>query len=322
MAWPLFASWSLGKLFEIKNMSKDHKHNIPNTGSSNIGRAFAWGVGLNSFFIATEITFGLIAGSIALIADAAHNFSDVLGLLLSWGALILARRIPWGRFTYGYRSATILSVLASTALLFVAVGGIVWSAIGRFGEPIEVASGIVILVALVGIGINGFSAWLLSRGNADLNVKSAFMHLLADAAVSAGVVVAGIIIYFTGWNVVDPIVSLVISAVVLWGGWGVLRDAVKLALNAVPDSVSLSEVKKHLEGLQGVARVHDLHVWAISTTHTALTAHLVMPQGNPGDEFLHKSCRDLHDKYGIGHATLQIERGEGEECELAPDEIV
>lgn len=301
-------------------MSANHNH--PAAPANTIGKAFAWGVGLNTFFIVTEITFGLIAGSVALIADAAHNSSDVLGLLLSWGALILARRIPWGRFTYGYRSATILSVLASTALLFVAVGGIVWSAIGRFGQPVEVESGIVMLVALVGIGINGFSAWLLSRGNADLNVKSAFMHLLADAAVSAGVVVAGILIFFTGWNIIDPIVSLIISIVILWGGWGVLRDAVKLSLNAVPDSVSLPEVRQYLEGLQGVARVHDLHVWAMGTTETALTAHLVMPQGNAGDSFLHTACQELHERYGIGHPTLQIERGEGEECDLAPEEVV
>lgn len=303
-------------------MSTDHNHNHTAPPSGNIGRAFAWGVGLNSFFIATEVTFGLIAGSIALIADAAHNFSDVLGLLLSWGALILARRIPWGRFTYGYRSATILSVLASTALLFVAVGGIVWSAIGRIGEPIAVESGIVMLVALVGIGINGLSAWLLSHGTADLNVKSAFMHLLADAAVSAGVVIAGGIIYFTGWNVVDPLVSLAIATVILWGGWGVLRDAVKLSLNAVPDSVRLPEVRKYLETLPGVARVHDLHVWGMSTTETALTAHLVMPEGNAGDSFLHNVCRELHERFTIGHATLQIERGEGKECDLAPEEVV
>lgn len=301
----------------------DHSHQKhAATSSANIGKAFAWSVGLNSFFIATEITFGLIAGSIALIADAAHNSSDVLGLLLSWGALVLARRIPWGRFTYGYRSATILSVLASTALLFVAVGGIVWSAVGRFGQPIEVESGIVIVVALIGIGVNGFSAWLLSRGNTDLNVKSAFMHLLADAAVSAGVVVAGILIYFTGWSIIDPIVSLIISAVILWGGWGVLRDAVKLSLNAVPESVRLPEVRKYLETLPGVVRIHDVHVWPISTTEIALTAHVVMPGTHPGDDFLHKSFRDLHDKFGIGHATLQIEKGEGEDCELAPDAVV
>lgn len=303
-------------------MSAIHNHNNAALPSANIGKAFAWGVGLNSFFIATEITFGLIAGSIALIADAAHNSSDVLGLLLSWGALILARRIPWGRFTYGYRSATILSVLASTGLLFVALGGIVWSAIGRFGEPTEVESGIVILVALVGIGVNGFSAWLLSRGNADLNVKSAFLHLLADAAVSAGVVAAGILIYFTGWNIIDPIVSLAISAVILWGGWGVLRDAVKLSLNAVPDSVHLLDVRKYLEELQGATRVHDVHIWAMSTTETALTAHIVMPQENPGDVFLHNVCSELHERFGIGHATLQIEKGEGKECDLAPDAVV
>jgi len=178
------------------------------------------------------------------------------------------------------------------------------------------------LVALLGIGVNGLSAWLLSRGNHDLNVKSAFMHLLADAAVSAGVVVAGVLIYFTGWNVIDPIVSLVISAVILWGGWGVLRDALKLSLNAVPDSVQLPDVRKFLEELDGVARVHDLHVWAMSTTETALTAHIVMPQGSLGDVFLHNVCHELHERFGIGHATLQIEKGEGEECYLASDMVV
>lgn len=301
-------------------MSHDHNHTTPTP--NNIGGAFAWGVGLNSAFIAIEITFGIIAGSVALIADATHNFTDVLGLLLAWGALALARRIPHGRYTYGYRSATILSVLVSTSILFVAVAGIVWSAIGRFGQPVEVQSGVVMLVAGIGIVINGLSAWLLSRGQADLNVKSAFLHLVADAAVSAGVVVAGAVIYFTGWGIVDPIVSLIISAVVLWGGWRVLRDAVKLSLNAVPESVRLGEVRTYLESLPGVDRIHDMHVWPISTTETALTAHLVMPGEHPGDDFLHKGCRDLHDKFGIGHATLQIEKGEGEECELAPDEVV
>ena len=303
-------------------MSASHNHNKVSTNSSSIGKAFAWGVGLNTVFIIVEVSFGLLAGSVALVADAAHNFSDVLGLLLSWGALALARRIPNGKYTYGYRSATILSVLASTAFLFVAVGGIVWSALGRFAEPAPVESGIVMIVAAVGILINGLSAWLLSRGNKDLNVKSAFIHLAADAAVSAGVVVAGIAIYFTGWNVLDPIVSILISVVVLWGGWGVLRDAVKLALNAVPDSVQLPEVRTYLETLSGVSRIHDVHVWPISTTEIALTAHLVIPKESCDDRFLHDVCHTLRERFGIAHATIQTEQGEGEECELAPDEVV
>ena len=196
----------------------DYGHIHPISASSNLGKAFAWGVGLNLSFIVLEVVFGHIAGSVALVADAAHNFSDVIGLLLSWGALILAQKIPQGRYTYGYRSATILAVLASTLFLFIAVGDIVWSAATRFGEPVEVQTGIVMIVATVGIGINGLSAWLLSRGQDDLNVKSAFIHLVGDAAISAGVVIAGIVIHFTKWNMLDSLVSIGISALVLWGG--------------------------------------------------------------------------------------------------------
>ena len=300
----------------------DYGHIHPISASSNLGKAFAWGVGLNLSFIVLEVVFGHIAGSVALVADAAHNFSDVIGLLLSWGALILAQKIPQGRYTYGYRSATILAVLASTLFLFVAVGDIVWSAATRFGEPVEVQTGIVMIVATVGIGINGLSAWLLSRGQDDLNVKSAFIHLVGDAAISAGVVIAGIVIHFTKWNMLDSLVSIGISALVLWGCWGVLRAALRLALNAVPESVRLDEVREYLKMLPGVTGAHDIHVWPISTTEIALTAHLIMPEGGRGDTFLHQTCRELHERFGIGHTTLQIEQGEGAECELEPDSVV
>lgn len=301
----------------------DHSgHSHDSTVGNNIGSLFAWGVGLNVAFASIEIAFGLLSHSVALVADATHNFSDVLGLLLAWGALVLAKKIPKGRYTYGYRSATILSVLASTTLLFVAVGGIAWSAIGRLAHPAPITGVTMMIVATVGILVNGLSAWLLSRGNKDLNVKSAFMHLLADAAVSAGVVIAGIIIYFTGWTIVDPIISLVISVVVVWTGWGVLRDAIKLSLNAVPKSIPLEEVQTYLKKLEGVTRIHDLHVWPLSTSETALTGHLVMPNAVCDDAFLHRVGHELKDKFGIGHTTLQIEKGEDDNCHLSSDEVV
>jgi cobalt-zinc-cadmium efflux system protein len=306
----------------MKHNHHSHDHGHGATKESEMGVAFAWGIGLNSIFIVTEIVFGILSGSMALIADAVHNLSDVIGLVMSWVAMILSKKNPQGRYTYGYRSATILSVLLSTVILFVAVGGIMWSAITRIGEPVEVESIVIMIVASVGIFINGLSAWLLSRGKSDLNVKGAFLHLVADAAVSAGVVIAAIIIYFTGWTILDPIISIVISAVVLYSGWGVLRDAIRLSLNATPDSVSLDEVKTYLRSLSGVSRIHDIHIWSMSTTEIAMTGHLVMPSFTGDDQFLHDICHDMKERFGIGHATFQIEKGEGAECELEPDEVV
>lgn len=301
------------------NHSHSHNHNSKN---QDMGSAFAWGVGLNSIFIVTEIVFGIISGSVALIADAIHNLSDVIGLVISWIAMIIAKRSPKGSYTYGYRSATILSVLLSTAILFVAVGGIVWSAIDRIGKPAEINSLTVMAVAGIGIVINGISAWILSRGKKDLNVRSAFLHLVADAAVSAGVVVAAIIIYYTGWSILDPIISLVISGVVLWSGWGVLKDAVHLSLNAVPKSVPLAELKDYLQNIKGVSKVHDIHVWPISTTEIAMTVHLVMPSHQGDDAFLHTVCHELKNRFGIEHATIQVENGVGPECDLESDLVV
>lgn len=305
---------------EKHSHSQGHSHGAENL-KNGIGRAFAWGVGLNMAFIISEVVFGFIANSSALIADATHNFSDVLGLLLAWGAIILAKRIPTTNYTYGLRSATILSVLASTALLFAAVGAIIWSAINRFGEPVEVQSTLVMAVAAFGIFINGLSAYLLSKNQNDINIKAAFLHLVGDALVSAGVVVAGIIIYFSGWYIIDPIVSLLISAFILWSGWGVLKDAVKLSLNSVPNKIKIDEVKKYLLGLDGVKSLHDLHIWPISTTETALTAHLIV-NITGDDKFLHDISHNLHEIFDIDHATIQIEKGEGAECKLEPDDVV
>jgi len=300
----------------------NHKHDHSHSHSKNMGPAFAWGIILNSIFIVCEIIFGIISGSVALIADATHNLSDVIGLIMSWVASLLAKKNPQGKYTYGYRSATILSVLISTTVLFVAVGGIMWSAINRIGQPVEIQSIVVMIVAGIGILINGISAYLLSKGQEDLNVKSAFLHLLADAVVSAGVVIAGIVIYFTGWNIIDPIISIGISLVVLWSGWGVLKDAIKLALNATPNSISINEVKEYLQNLNGVTKIHDVHIWGMSTTEIAMTAHLVIPNYLGDDKFIHETCHQLKDRFGISHATLQIEKGEGAECELEPDNVV
>jgi cobalt-zinc-cadmium efflux system protein len=261
----------------------------------------------------------LAAHSVALLADAGHNFGDAIGLLLAWGAYALAKVGATERFTYGFRSATILSALCNAMLLLVATGAIAWAAILRFAEPAEVASVTVMVVAAAGIAINGFSAWLLMAGQKnDLNIRGAFAHLLADAAVSAGVVVAGGLIYLTDWVWIDPVASLVIAAVIVWGTWGLLRESLQLSMNAVPSGIAPGDIRRHLESLPGVAGVHDLHIWAMSTSENALTAHLVMRGGHPGDAFLLALCRDLHGKFRIHHPTIQIEMGDAGSCELEP----
>ncbi|MFN3350145.1 cation diffusion facilitator family transporter [Pseudorhodoplanes sp.] len=276
------------------------------------GRAFAIGVGLNLGFVAIEAVFGILANSTALLADAGHNLSDVIGLLIAWGATILAKRPPSERFTYGLRGTSILAALGNALLLIFACGAIAWEAVWRLIEPQEVASVTVMVVAGVGILINSITAWLFMRGRkSDLNIRGAYLHMVADAAVSLGVVVAGGAILLTGWLWLDPLTSLVIVAVILWGTFGLLRDSIRLSLAAVPAHLELTEVKNCLEGLQGVARVHHVHVWAMSTTEVALTAHLVMPGGHPGNAFLEAAAHELRERFGIDHPTLQIELGEG-----------
>ncbi|MBV8604220.1 MAG: cation transporter [Pelomonas sp.] len=273
-------------------------------------KAFVVAIVLNSGFVVAELVYGLIANSTALIADAGHNLSDVLGLVLALVAALLARRAPSARFTYGLRSSSILAALANAVFLLVACGGVAWEALQRLSEPPAVAGGVVMWVAAAGIAVNGFSAWLFVAGRKhDLNVRAAYTHMLADAAVSLGVVVTGAVMMATGWYWLDPLVSVVIVAVIVWGTWGLLRESVRLALSAVPTGIDLGEVKDFLSEQAGVAEVHDLHVWGMSTTESALTAHLVVPAGYPGDAFVEAVAAQLKARFGIGHSTLQVEQG-------------
>lgn len=279
---------------------------------ADFGRAFAIGVLLNSAFVLIEAVMGLLSGSMALLADAGHNLSDVLSLLLAWGAATLARRPPSARFTFGYKSSTILAALANAVLLLVALALILVETLRRFQTPMPIESGTVMIVAGIGILVNAGTALLFLRGRKDdLNIRGAFLHMVADALVSLGVVVAGALIWWTGALWVDPLTSLVIVGVIAWGTWGLLRDSVRLSLMAVPGNVDLAAVRVYLEGLPGVREVHDLHIWPLSTTETALTAHLVMEDRHPADDFLRNVAGELRQHYRIGHTTLQVESGSG-----------
>jgi len=303
------------------NHSPMHSHAGHSHAPDNFGFAFAVGIALNIAFVATELVFGYAANSLALISDAVHNFSDVIALVLAWAAGWLARRRPTERHTYGYRRASILAALANAGLLLIAVGAIAVEAVERIRQPAEVAGLTVVLVAALGIAINGATALLFMRGrHGDLNIRGAYLHMAADAGVSAGVVVAALAILLTGWLWVDPVISLVIAAVVLASSWGLARDSVSLALDGVPRGIALAEVRDYLGQLDGVTEVHDLHVWAMSTNETALTAHLVRPCGSD-DLFLREVCAELAHRFDIDHATLQIEAG-SDACRLAPAEVV
>lgn len=305
---------------------RDHGHEHAHAHAhapKSFGRAFALGIGLNILFVIAEVIFGLVGNSTALLADAGHNLSDVLGLVVAWVAAALSRRAPTTRFTYGLRSTSILAALFNAMFLLAAVGAIAWEAVQRIAHPEPVAGKTVIIVATIGILINGATAWLFASGRRDdLNIHGAFLHMAADAAVSAGVAVAGVFILVTGWLVVDPIVSLAICVIIMWSTWGLLRDSLRMSLAAVPPGVQAPAVRAYLERRPGVARLHDLHIWPISTTETALTCHLVMPDGHPGDAFLMEIARELKDRFSIGHSTVQIETSEETACILAPDEVV
>ena len=303
--------------------SHEHDHNGHGQ-SANMGRAFAIGIALNVIFVLVEWVYGVMANSLALIADATHNFGDVLGLLFAWGASMLARRPPSTRFTYGLRGSTILAALGNAAILLVATGAIAWEAILRFKSTGVVNETIMIWVAVFGVLINAGTAMLFMAGRkTDLNIRAAYLHMAADAGVSLGVVVAGIGMMFTGWVWLDPLVSLLIVVVIFIGTWGLLRDAVKLALHAAPENIDPADVRRYLTGLPGVTEVHDLHIWAMSTTETALTVHLVMPGGHPGDVFCANVVRHIKDKFQIGHTTIQIEMDTSSTpCDLAPDHVV
>jgi cobalt-zinc-cadmium efflux system protein len=296
----------------------EHHHHGP----GDYGFAFAVGIALNFAFVVVEGVYGVLAHSMALLADAGHNLSDVFVLALAWGASTLARRGPSERFTYGLRSSSILVALLNAALLLVVTGGIAWEAINRLAAPSPVAGVTVIWVALAGILVNGASALLFARGREhDVNIRGAFLHLAADAAVSLGVVVAGIGILYTGWLWLDPLAGLVIAMAIVWSTWGLLRDSVTLALDAVPEHIDPRAVRTYLSRLAGVTEVHDLHIWAMSTTETALTVHLVIPGGHPGDAFTAEVCKELRAHHHVHHSTIQIETG-AQPCELAPDHVV
>jgi cobalt-zinc-cadmium efflux system protein len=287
----------------------EHGHSHSHTPAS-FGRAFAIGVALNATYIVLEVVFGLFAHSIALVADAGHNLGDVLSLILAWIASILVRWPPSGRRTYGWRRSSILTALINAVLLLVTMGAIAWEAIRRFGDTGNVAGKTVIWVAAVGIVINGATALLfLSGRKGDLNIRAAFVHMAADAGLAAGVVIAGVAILLTGKGWIDPVMSLVIVAIVLYETWDLLRDSVNLALDAVPAEINPGAVRAYLARLPDVQEVHDLHIWAMSTTETALTAHLVVPDVMDHDGLLAQTCEGLHDTFGIEHATLQIETG-------------
>lgn len=291
---------------------------------ANFSRAFAVGIALNSAFVVLEVVFGLLAHSLALISDAGHNLSDVLGLLLAWGASMLAQRRPSARRTYGLRRSSILAALVNAVVLLVVTGAMAWEAILRFDDSGHVAGKTVIWVAAAGAGINGVTAFLfLSGRKGDLNIRGAFLHMTADAGLALGVALTGFVILATGWQWLDPAVSLVIGAVILMGTWGLLRDSVNLALDAVPEGIDIEEISSYLADLPSVAEVHDLHIWGMSTTETALTAHLVVPGRSSGDALLARACRELHDRFGIAHTTLQVEQGDpAHPCGLASAETV
>ncbi len=285
-----------------------HHHNHDHS-PSDYNRAFAIGVALNVIYIVVEATYGFLAGSLALLADAGHNLSDVLGLLLAWGANYLVQRKPTERHTYGWRKSTILAALTNAIILLVAMGAIAWEAVQRFSDPSPVAGKTVIIVAAIGVVINTATALLfLSGRKTDLNIRGAFLHMAADAGVSAGVVLAGVAILTTGWPWIDPVVSLTITAIILAGTWGLLRDSFNLALDAVPAGIDPEAVKTYLSDLPGVTGVHDLHIWAMSTSETALTVHLLKPDARDDDTLIEQASRELHDRFGIEHITIQWER--------------
>jgi cobalt-zinc-cadmium efflux system protein len=303
---------------------RHHHHAGHQHGPGPAERGFASGVALNLGFVLLEAAAGLVAGSMALLADAAHNLSDVLGLVLAWAAVRLARRLPGGRRTYGWHRGTILAALANAVLLLVAVGAITTESVQRLLDPAPVTTGFMLWVAAAGVLVNAGTALLFARGrHADINRRGAYLHMLADAGVSAGVVAGALLIGATGWAWIDPLLGLGIAAVILIGTWGLLRESVDLAMDAVPAGIDPAAVLAFLQSAPGITEVHDLHVWAISTTETALTAHLVRPEAGLDDGFLSALHEALRERFGIGHATLQIEAGDPTHpCRLAPAEVV
>ena len=288
------------------------------------GRAFAIGVALNAAYVFAQAFYGLSVHSVALLADAGHNLGDVAGLLGAWLASWLSARRPSGKYTYGLRGSSILASLANAIILLVVTGGIAWEAIGRLISPQPSGGLTIVIVALTGVAVNGITAWLFMAGReGDLNIRSAFLHMVADASLALGVAIAGGVIMVTGWLWVDPAVSLVISVVIVWGTWSLLRDAVNLSLDAVPPGVDQEAVDSYLIQVPGVEEVHDLHIWALGTQETALTAHLVLPSGQKDEDLIWHLSHAMRDRFGIGHATFQMETPEAAlRCRLRPDHVV
>ncbi|GLS20417.1 cobalt transporter [Labrys miyagiensis] len=299
-------------------MTPSHQHTHDHEGHShgghvhaptNFGTRFALGVALNATFVVIEVVYGLLSNSVALLADAGHNLSDALGLGVAWAAVILAKRKPTSRFTYGLGGTSILAALFNAVFLLVVVGGLTWEALQRFSQPEPVAGKTVMIVAACGIVLNGFCAWLFASGSkGDLNMRGAFMHMASDALVSLGVVVGGLVILLTGWHWIDPAISIVVNVVIVIGTWGLLTGSLAMSLSAVPPGIDMEKVRALLLGLPGVSDLHDLHVWSLSTTETALSCHLVMPESPPSDEMLFHAAEELKEHFGIGHVTLQAEK--------------
>ncbi|MEI6201473.1 MAG: cation diffusion facilitator family transporter [Enhydrobacter sp.] len=303
----------------------DHGHGHGHSHApKDFNRAFAVGVALNTGFVIVEAVYGFLANSLALLADAGHNLGDVLGLLMAWGAAVLVKRRPTARRTYGLKRSSILASLFNAVLLLVAVGMILWEAVQRLARPEPVAELTVIWVAAIGIAINTATALMFLRGGKDdINIRGAFLHMAADAAVSLGVVIAAVAVMFTGWLWLDPAVSIVIALVITWSTWSLLSASVNLALDAVPANIDPQKIDAYFAALPGVTEVHDLHIWAMSTTEVALTAHLVRPGAGLDDELLGRVCHDMQETFGIGHVTVQVEQGDPDHaCRLAPAEVV
>ncbi len=306
-----------------------HEHHHHGVGGhqhtpANFGKAFAIGIALNLAYVLGEAFYGVVAHSLALLVDAGHNLGDVLGLGGAWLASVLGRRRPSGRYTYGLRRSSILAALGNAVLLLVVTGGIAWEGIRRLVEPEPSAGLIIMVVAAFGIVVNGATALLFMSGRKDdLNIRGAFLHMASDALVALGVVVAGAVILWTGWSWLDPATSLVVSGIIVLGTWSLLRDSVNFSLDAVPPGIDRTKVAAFLQDLPGVAEVHDLHIWGMSTTETAMTAHLVRPGASVDDDLIHRACEEMKEHFGIGHATLQVEDGRGAHpCHLRSDEVV
>ncbi len=281
----------------------DHHHHTP----SSFNQAFGWGIALNFGFVVVEAFYGWQINSLALLADAGHNLSDVAGLVVAWGGMLAGGLLPNSRHTYGWKRASILAAFANALLLLVAMGSLLWEAVGRLGTSTAPDGYTIMWVAGVGVVVNTLTAWLFMRGSDDLNIRGAFLHMAADALVSVGVVLSGALALWFGWGWLDPVVSVVIALVILWGTWGLFHQSLHLLFDGVPQGVSLLEVQTYLQSLPGVEGVHDLHIWALGTSEVALTAHLLIPQGHPGDAFLVELASGLREQFGIIHPTVQVE---------------